>query len=193
MTKAGLIFEAMICVVTEVFEVYGRICRGISRALVRVYAAPKGKKAEEDARMALGILRKAQDQGDNLSLFFDLCRGMGVIGSSSNPRIERIPDEDLRELERIINGVPKEITDNGNDEYERETAILGVNDDKEWVTGDSNKSELKTIVTDKWEIFEETNHGSYTGDDMNRDYALMIDVARPETPSKIVLPDLISF
>ena len=222
MIKVGLIFEAMICVVTEVFEVYSRICRGIARSLVRVYASPQGKKAEEEARLALAILRKARDQGDDLSLFFDLCREMGVLNPSCSPRIEQIPEDDLRELERIINGISKSEDirslncSNNSDHGERldeidtinhvnEKAIVVFENDQE--PSGSNKNNvkaLKTIVTDKWEVFDEEvvvnqngvqllEYHGFLGSDSSGNIVHDNMLMPSELACKRVLPDLISF
>ncbi|GLT53831.1 hypothetical protein SLA2020_270740 [Shorea laevis] len=97
-----LILEAMECVIVEIFEVYSRICGGIAHALLRVYET--GGKVE--AEMALKVLQKARVQGEELTLYFEFCRDIGVMNASEFPKIEQIPDEDIRDLERIIsNGV----------------------------------------------------------------------------------------
>lgn len=205
MINVGLIFEAMICIVTEVLEVYSRICRGIARALLRVYDSP-GKKVEE-ARLALGVLQKATAQGDELSLFFELCSAMGVLNASCCPTIERIPEEDVRDLERIINGsVSKkeniilddcDVKDNDNDDQK---AIVVIRQDQD----DHGKSEsMKTIVTDKWEVFDEeyfprlmTNEEKGVSDVTRANNIWVEDGTNHVMPPQLAckfLPDLISF
>lgn len=124
----GLVLEAMDCVIIEIFDVYSRICNGIATVLVRVYGAGK-----IEAGMALEVLEKANVQGEALSSHFEFCREIGVLNASEFPKIERIADEDFRELERIINGI-SEKNQNMSEQIE-------------------SKRVLETVITDKWEIF----------------------------------------
>ncbi|PON83775.1 AP180 N-terminal domain containing protein [Trema orientale] len=199
--KVGLIFEAMICVVTEVFEVYGRIRRAIDRAVSRVYDAspssPPPGKAE--ACLAIGILRKARAQGDELSFFFELCREMGVLNASFCPRVDRIPDEeDFREIERIIDGVSKrELSlDCGDHDHDDQDCAIVVVDH-----GESENYSSKTIITDKWEVFDDDQDYFNSRRMMEKenevasnDHALMLLPPPPPPPAPpLVLPDLITF
>ncbi|KAF4353949.1 hypothetical protein F8388_011117 [Cannabis sativa] len=82
MRRVGLIFEAMICVVTEVFEVYEKMRRLISQAVARAY------------------------EDDHIWPRPGMLREMGVLNASFSPKVERIPaEEDFRELVRIVDRV----------------------------------------------------------------------------------------
>uniref|UniRef100_A0A803Q3G3 ENTH domain-containing protein n=1 Tax=Cannabis sativa TaxID=3483 RepID=A0A803Q3G3_CANSA len=101
MRRVGLVFEAMICVVTEVFEVYEKMRRLISQAVARAYEDDHiwPRPGDVEVNLANGIMKKATVQGDELCLFFELCREMGVLNASFSPKVERIPaEEDFREL-----------------------------------------------------------------------------------------------
>lgn len=135
-TKASLILEAMDCVIIEIFDVYSKICSGIARVLMRIYAAGK-----VEAAMALRVLQKATTQGEELSLYFEFCLKIGVLNASECPKVEHIPEEDIRELERIINGVS-------------EKTIMPHDEDKALHTNGGTKA-MKTIITEKWEVFDE--------------------------------------
>lgn len=191
MIKVGLIFEAMICIVTEVFEVYSRICRGIARVLLRVYNSP-GKKVEE-ARLALGILHKATAQGDELSLFFELCSAMGVLNPTSCPTIERIPEEDVKDLERLINGVSKrEISDHDDS---KAIVVIGEEHNLGGIESheSNNRKALKTIVTDKWESFDEESPRLITNNCVENEVLIEVSSNMPPQLACKFLPDLISF
>ncbi|KAF8389660.1 hypothetical protein HHK36_024179 [Tetracentron sinense] len=128
-----LILEAMDCVIIEIFDVYRRICNGVARVLVGIYAAGK-----VEAAMALCVLKKAASQGEELSSYFEFCRDIGVLNASEFPKIEQIPEDDIRDLERIIHGV----SDKWN---------MGIFD-----TGSIDEQEdSKTIITENWEVFDD--------------------------------------
>ncbi|CAK9159345.1 unnamed protein product [Ilex paraguariensis] len=139
-----LVLEAMDCVIIEIFDMYSIVCNGIARVLVRIYSAGK-----VEAAMALKVLQKATEQGEELSLYFEVCRDIGVINASECPKIEQIPEEDIRELEDIINGV-SEKSDMNRSVPQEEKAIVLREDEQKY-----SKSSLKTIVTDNWEVFDE--------------------------------------
>nr|GEV33784.1 putative clathrin assembly protein At1g25240 [Tanacetum cinerariifolium] len=95
-----LVLEAMDCIVIEVFDIYGRICNGIGTVIERIYSAGIG-----EAKMALSILHKAKVQNEELWVFLDFCRDIGVGNASHCPNMEQVPEESIRELEDIISGV----------------------------------------------------------------------------------------
>ncbi|KAF3432047.1 hypothetical protein FNV43_RR26786 [Rhamnella rubrinervis] len=208
-----IIKEAMICVVTEIFEVYSTICRGIAQALLRIYAAP----AKPEASMALEVVHRSASQGDQLSLYFEFCTGYGVLRESECPKIEQIPDEDVRELERIINGacIKKGLLLREND-----TESVKTTKDKAIVVRASNyggggggeivesKRVLTTIITDKWEVFDEDLRVTEEDHDHRKAIVSTTNAAAqnpfaaysnqtPQVPETKVqlhhLPDLISF
>lgn len=155
-----LVLEAMDCVMIEVFDVYSRICNGIARVLLRIYCAGK-----VEASMALRMVEKAGIQGEELSVYFELCQSIGVKNASEFPRIEQIPYEDIKELEEIIKGVS-----------ENDKAIVGDHNVE-------NISRLRTVITDKWEKFHE--------DDGLKPAPNPFQICTPsKTPE---LPDLITF
>ncbi|XP_016509806.1 putative clathrin assembly protein At1g25240 [Nicotiana tabacum] len=142
-----LVLEAMDCAIIEVFDVYSRICNGIARVLLRIYSAGK-----VEASMALRIVQKATIQGEELSLYFELCRSIGVKNAAECPRVEQIPDEDIKELEEIINGVSEKASQMPQLVHESTKAIM-VHE-----TGNQNleeQSKLRTVITDRWETFDE--------------------------------------
>ncbi|XP_059645828.1 putative clathrin assembly protein At1g25240 [Cornus florida] len=153
----GLILEAMDCIVIEVFDIYSRICNGIARVLLKVCSAGKA-----EATMALEVLHKATMQGDELSLYFEFCRENGVLSASECPKVDRVPEEDIRELERIINGsVSMKSCSEGKlvpeDQEKTEAAVResNIHDQSVLNEGKDSKGVLQTIITDKWEVFDE--------------------------------------
>ncbi|KAM6567550.1 hypothetical protein CsatA_026678 [Cannabis sativa] len=208
MRRVGLVFEAMICVVTEVFEVYEKMRRLISQAVARAYEDDHiwPRPGDVEVNLANGIMKKATVQGDELCLFFELCREMGVLNASFSPKVERIPaEEDFRELVRIVDRVSKINT--------REDEILSLDyedhDDHQDGTivivdhnyDDEQSYSSKTIITDKWEIFDEENYDQnktlmlvstdhHHLDSSNHDHQLIM-LSPP--PTITALPDLITF
>ncbi|KAG0464597.1 hypothetical protein HPP92_018761 [Vanilla planifolia] len=153
--EVGLILEAMDCVVIEIFEVYGSICSSIASFLVDVgppsYSVKRTEKTgEERRRMGIAgmqVLRRAVEQSDQLSSFFDLCRRLGVPNAAEIPPIESIPQEDIRNLEALvlgdIHGIPdSEIAQAGREEEEK-------------ARNDLSHQQSATVVTKKWEVFED--------------------------------------
>ncbi|XP_022998045.1 putative clathrin assembly protein At1g25240 [Cucurbita maxima] len=170
--KVGLVLEAMNNLVVEVFDVYSRICNGIAQILLKIYVSPT--KAE--ASMALRVVQKAANQVEDLCQYFEVCKEMGVLKASECPKLEKIPEEDIKELELIINGSVNndektkhcEVLEEekmGNDNMMREgdddddnNTNNNNNNNGEEMNGirrnGSNKRVLKTVITDKWEIFD---------------------------------------
>jgi len=131
-TRVVLILEAMDCVMDEILEIYGKFSKEVNRVLLRV--CDIGGK--EEACIGLDIIRKAQLQGDKLTLYFDFCREIGVLNISECPKILRINEEEIEELMRIKNkGEEKAIVRNDYEEF---------------------KNGLKTtVITDQWEVFHD--------------------------------------
>ncbi|KAJ9708638.1 hypothetical protein PVL29_000592 [Vitis rotundifolia] len=145
-TNVGLILEAMDCIIIEIFDIYSRICNGVARILVKIYAAGK-----VEANMALKVLRKATAQGDRLSLYFELCKNLGVRNASKFSKVEKIPQEDIRELEQIINGV-----------LEDKATVVRQNGSIEEGKG-TKEGPLKTVIGKMWERFDEQLRGNKEG------------------------------
>ncbi|XP_059448430.1 putative clathrin assembly protein At1g25240 [Corylus avellana] len=146
-----LVLEAMDCVVVEIFEVYSRICSGIAQALLQVYEVG----GKDEAEMALVVLQKARVQSEELAMFFEFCRDIGVINASEFPNVEQIPDEDFRDLEQIINGEFKGKSLDGNGMPPEDMRAIVLKESGAIVEQRESKSVLKTIITEKWEVFEE--------------------------------------
>ena len=164
--------------VVEVFDVYSRICNGIAQILLKIYVSPT--KAE--ASMALRVVQKAANQVEDLCQYFEVCKEMGVLKASECPKLEKIPEDDIKELELIINGSVNndektkhcEVLEEekmGNDNMIREgddhdhdhddddnNKNNNNNNNGEEMNGirrnGSNKRVLKTVITEKWEIFD---------------------------------------
>ena len=148
--KVYLISEAMICLLTEMFDVYSRVCKGIAGALLRIYASP----GKQEAQMALGVVQKAAVQGEELSLYLEYCMDMGILSTADYPKVEQIPEDDIRDLERIINQASK--MEESFAECDRMAAAQKEEDNKAIVAMQKPTSKKsKTIITDKWEVFEE--------------------------------------
>ncbi|KAK9276669.1 hypothetical protein L1049_006205 [Liquidambar formosana] len=194
----ALILEAMDCVIIEIFDVYSKICNGIASVLMRIYGAGK-----IEAAMALDVLQKATTQGEKLSLYFEFCGDIGVLTASEFPRVEKIPEEDIRELERIINGVSAKsnylddvIIPAHEDKASVEVKKSGGIDEEK----DSEKRVLRTIITEKWEVFDEDLKGIDGGIDVGKTttvtedhFADSLKVAPHEHAYSQAIPDLITF
>ncbi|KAE8719205.1 putative Homeobox protein 32 [Hibiscus syriacus] len=144
--KACLIFEAMDCVVIEIFDFYSRICNKIAEVLLEVHSVGKLQ-----ASMALEILRKATTQ-----------------------------EEDVEELKRIINGASDKTYEDGGFRKKNQTALV-VREERNAIVEHRDKKEtLKTIIIDKWEVFD---------DDINH----TADDQQEAVNNPFEIPDLISF
>ncbi|PKA53935.1 Putative clathrin assembly protein [Apostasia shenzhenica] len=134
--EVGLILEAMDCVVIEIFEVYSNICSGIARFLVDVLGPSSSAASADERRLmgigGMGILRRAAEQSEQLSSFFNLCRGLGVLNAAEIPAVETIPEDDIRDLESLVIG----------------GGIGGI-------VAEAESKQIGTVVTDKWEVFED--------------------------------------
>lgn len=97
---APLVLDVMDGVVAEIYDVYGRICRGIAIVLLNIYSAGRA-----EAATALRIVHKATRQGDDLAYFFHFCQEIRVANAADFPVIDRIPEEGIHELEQIIEGL----------------------------------------------------------------------------------------
>ncbi|KAJ6796553.1 putative clathrin assembly protein [Iris pallida] len=149
--EAGLILEAMDCVLIEVFDVYSSICSGIAAYLVGVLGSDpssqskKGGEEEEEWKKkgpkGIGVLRKAADQSKKLSDYFEMCRELGVLNAMELPPVEGIPEEDIMDLERMLDGGVAVSTQNLEEEEEKCPVVV--------VDGSD------TVVTKEWVVFED--------------------------------------
>ncbi|KAG4162783.1 hypothetical protein ERO13_D01G134900v2 [Gossypium hirsutum] len=149
--KVPLILEAMDCVIIEIFDVYSRICSEIAKVLMQVHSVGK-----LEAAMALEILRKATSQGAQLSQYFEFCKEYGVLKANEFHKVTEIPEEDVQELERIINGVSDKTYKN-DDFKENDQMATVVREENNAIVEHSEliKGGLKTTITDKWEVFHD--------------------------------------
>ncbi|CAL0306051.1 unnamed protein product [Lupinus luteus] len=200
--NVGLILEAMDCVIVEVFDIYSKFCKMIAKVLLRIYDI--GGRVE--AGIGLNVLQKATIQGDELTLYIEFCREIGVLNASQCPRIQRIPEEDIQDLEKIISGAfeKKKMEGNGN-------GGGGLNnEDKAIVVGQcENESEngLTTVITHQWEVFDDDimvidveefndlrpNIVTKTNPFEENSSNSLVPYHPPSVHNQVVLPDLISF
>ncbi|CAA7058233.1 unnamed protein product [Microthlaspi erraticum] len=136
--KKTLILEAMDCVIVESISIYGRICAGIVK-IVKI-------AGKTEAAATLKIINKGKSQGEDLSFFFDFCKGFGVSNARDVPQFVGIPDEEIEAIEKMIDEKPTK------DEVEEDE----VEEEKGMVVYESPR--LQTIVTEKWEVFEEEDY-----------------------------------
>ncbi|KAJ9152989.1 hypothetical protein P3X46_026486 [Hevea brasiliensis] len=189
--RESLILEAMDCVIMEIFDVYSRICNGIAKLLLGIYSAGK-----LEASMALKVLQKAISQGEDLALYFEFCSHFGVFNAMEVPKVTHIPEEDIRELERIINGISDTPQVNNYDCFDDNKATM-VREDAGDIVEYKKPNGLKTIITDKWEVFDEDQfkykiqgnelYNFRTGNPSNCASVPLLPVYKQE------IPDLISF
>ncbi|KAF8040113.1 hypothetical protein BT93_B2362 [Corymbia citriodora subsp. variegata] len=185
-----LVLEVMDCIIIEIFDTYSRVCSLIARVLSRIYGA-----SQAEASMALAVLRQANAQGEELAEFFDFCKVYGVLNASEFPKVERIPEEDIQEVERMVNG-----------RGEEETKAIVVRENAGSGGGElvlSSGKVLRTVVTNKWEVFDD-GHDLMSVDDGNgseRDIVSIRSLNGPQPQhqphhvhaSKLEIPDLITF
>ncbi|KAG9144878.1 hypothetical protein Leryth_026385 [Lithospermum erythrorhizon] len=148
-----LFVEAIDCVIVEVFDVYSQICSGISKFLVNICSVGK-----VEAAMALKIIQKTTNQGDELSQYFEICKEIGVMNASDCPRVDKISKEDMKDLEDIINGgiVGEDLNEAHHDNDNSKQIVLRdplhvalINEQNEY------QSKMMTIITHNWEKFDE--------------------------------------
>lgn len=147
---------------------------------------------------------KAATQVEDLSQYLEVCREMGVLNASECPKLEKISEEDIKELEQIINGS----VNNNNGKRKNSEVIeeekMGVfvmrennnnnNNGEEIRKKGSNKRVLKTVITDKWEIFDGDCSSRTTFQDHNFPTCSSSHLSVVSLPNyKQELPDLITF
>lgn len=150
--EVSLILEAMDCTVIEIFEVYSGICNGIACFLTGILGPSAARKVGEDAKeeearrrrrgaVGMRILRKAAEQSSQLSAYFEACRALGVLNAAEFPTVDRIPDEDIRDLERLVMG---DISGSDEDEPEEAAAAPAL-----------LQRLSRTVVTKEWVVFDD--------------------------------------
>ncbi|MED6174386.1 hypothetical protein PIB30_068569 [Stylosanthes scabra] len=195
MKENGLILEAMDCVIVEIFDVYSKFCKIMANVLMRIYDVG----GRDEAAMALKVLQKASSQGEDLSSYFQFCKVIGVLNASQCPRIERISDEDIQDLERIISG------DMENKVFEENSNMAIVVRD---ISMEMEKG-LKTVITEQWEVFDDVvcakdyssweivaataNNNPFLDSSFDLSLVCQHHLPPPRVAYNQVLPDLISF
>ncbi|KAI5677986.1 hypothetical protein M9H77_08936 [Catharanthus roseus] len=167
-----LIVEAMDGIVMESFDIYSRMCKMIANVVSKIQTV-----AKSEATMILRILEKAVVQGNELTMYFELCREIGVERALEIPNPPRIPDEDIELLKKMVNNneVPSEMPlpllkmeeeEEGKKaapskvpkENQKKISAIVVRtnkvDKKEDLRNDP-RSEFRTIITNNWEKFDE--------------------------------------
>ncbi|KAL8520755.1 hypothetical protein ACS0TY_011342 [Phlomoides rotata] len=142
-----LVRNVMDVIIIDIYDIYSRICRGIAIVIVNIYSAGKA-----EATMALNLVQKATQQGEDLINYFEFCHEIGVVNASEFPVFDRVPEEGIQELEQIIKRFDSDklmIMDIEEKDHE-EKAIVAVEKKKK-----KNDSGLKTVITDNWERFDE--------------------------------------
>ncbi|XP_074304663.1 putative clathrin assembly protein At1g25240 [Silene latifolia] len=151
-----IVLEAMDCMVIEVFDLYSKICDGIAKGLMRIY---KVKANKDVASMALDILHKASRQGCDLADYFHFCTKIGILHLTECPKIQKIPEDDFFVLKKIINGDTKDgFEEDGYMKVENmKSALVVVHEARDFMVQNQggNKPWLKTVISDKWEVFDE--------------------------------------
>lgn len=159
MYEMGLIVETMDCVIVELFDLYGKFCKGIDRIVLRI----NDMGGKEEAKIGIHVLQNAEIQVDKMSRYFELCKEIGVVNVSQCPNVQRISEENVQNLQRII--IANDIEDDDY-EYEDDKIEKDLKDDvdekeKDIVVRDCNSSSIdeheisKTVITEKWEVFED--------------------------------------
>lgn len=148
--RVSLILEAMDCVMVEIYDVYSRICSGIAKVLMRIHDAEK-----PEAEMALVVVHKAMKQGDKLADYFEFCKEFGVLNANECPEVTQIPEEDILELERIIDGVSNKVNPTQVTQSNKDSNLTAKTNVSEAENKKETKVAMETVVTDDWVIFEE--------------------------------------
>ncbi|TYH78504.1 hypothetical protein ES332_D04G231900v1 [Gossypium tomentosum] len=183
--KLPLILEAMDCIIIEIYDVYSRICAEITKVLLNIYSVKK-----PEAATALKVLQKAMTQGEELSSFFDSCKEFGVMNANEFPTVAQIPKEEVEELERIVNWA-------SDTTYEDSIGDYSIEENDETAAIVEHKEALKTVITDKWVVFDENLKINEENKNKNFSFAeetaALIEYVPVYNSHRQEIPDLISF
>ncbi|KAL6566303.1 hypothetical protein OROGR_001918 [Orobanche gracilis] len=141
-----LVLHVMDGIVIEIYDLYSRICRGIAGVLMNIYSGGK-----TEAAMALNVVKKATQQGEDLAYYFEFCQEIGVVNATEFPVMDRIPDEGIRELEQIVKSFDEKRID-------EKAIVVREPEMKKSMNGGAayiERNGLRTIITDNWERFDE--------------------------------------
>ncbi|KAM7271325.1 hypothetical protein ACFE04_030669 [Oxalis oulophora] len=173
--KVSLILEAMDCIIIEIFDVYSSICQSIAKVLLGIYSSGKS-----EAEKALKALQKATIQGEELAEYFEFCRSYGVFNAMEVPKVTQIPAEDIEDLKMIVNGVSE------NKEKEKSNVVQEHENE--------NEKSMTTIVTNKWEVFEEPANHNRSNPFVETEHENHLPLLQVNTPTYTrEVPDLITF
>ncbi|KAM0837253.1 hypothetical protein ACQ4PT_061783 [Festuca glaucescens] len=170
--EENLVLEAMDCVVIEIFEVYSQVCTGIARFLVSVLGSapttprPRAGETLEVARRRRGVhgmrvLRKAAEQSAQLSSYFELCRSLGVLNAAEFPAVERVPDDDIRDLEKLIMAHAEETTKLVEDDNEAKALVAMDNNEGKALVAMEKAS--VAVATREWVVFDDGDDNAGAG------------------------------
>ena len=98
------------------------------------------------------VLRKAAEQSAQLSSYFELCRGLGVLNAAEFPAVERVPDDDIRELEKLI---MSHVVEEGSKVPETGSKAL--------VAVEETDLASRTVVTKEWVVFDDDDDNAAAG------------------------------
>uniref|UniRef100_J3MXZ9 AP180 N-terminal homology (ANTH) domain-containing protein n=1 Tax=Oryza brachyantha TaxID=4533 RepID=J3MXZ9_ORYBR len=98
--EVPLVLEAMDCALIKIFQVYSEIC--VERFLAGVPGPAAPGPLHTPAAAGIKILWRAAEQSAQLSSYLELCRSLGVVNARRLPAFQRLPDEDVRELGRLL-------------------------------------------------------------------------------------------
>ncbi|XP_010470740.1 PREDICTED: putative clathrin assembly protein At1g68110 [Camelina sativa] len=171
--KKTLILEAMDCLVIESINIFGRIRSGIIKIL------PLAGKTE--AATVLKIVHKATSQGEDLTIYFDFCKGFGVPNARETPQFVCIPEEEVEGIEEMIEKPKPEKEEEVEVEDEKAMVVL------------EQPGKLQTIITDKWEIFEDDYRCFNRKEDEYHQNHLPLIVTKQPVYINYTMPDLITF
>ncbi|CAH8382770.1 unnamed protein product [Eruca vesicaria subsp. sativa] len=171
--KRALILEAMDCIVLESINIYGRICNGIIKIL------PNAGKT--DVAATLKIVNKATFQGEDLALYFEFCRGFGISNARDTPQFVSIPVAEVEAMEKMVRSVEKDEQKEEEVVVEEEKAIVLL-----------EKPRLQTIITDKWETFEDDEY-CFSEKAIQEYHQEPLPIVVSNQPVYYTMPDLITF
>ncbi|CAF1903762.1 hypothetical protein Bca4012_049622 [Brassica carinata] len=172
--KRALILEAMDCIVLESINIYGRICSGIIKIL------PAAGKT--DAARSLKIVNKATSQGEDLAMYFEFCKGFGVSNARDTPQFVTIPMAEVEAMEKMVKSVEK-------DEQKQEEEVV---EEEEKAIVLLEKPRLQTIITDKWETFEDDEY-CFSEKAIQEYHQDPLPLVVSNQPVCYTMPDLITF
>lgn len=152
--EVPLVLEAMDCALIEIFQVYRKICTGVARFLVGVPGPAKPRLGKAAAAAGIKVLWRAAEQSAQLSSYFELCRGLGVVNARRLPAFGRVREEDVQDLERLLMG------DANNDANEEDGETTEESDAAKDTAGLAASS---TVVTREWVAFDEDKAGAGAG------------------------------